>query len=335
MIDDNDILRRETSMLDTLTDMEVANTIMKTSGVDKDKEAERVHVLDKRYQELGMEEMTCLDHKSSEYKALADYLIKSSGTMHGVKYRLEDIFRIDRKGDRERFEKSQFAKLKKKDRRLLWHGSRTTNFGGILSQGLRIAPPEAPVNGYAFGKGVYLADISSKSAQYCQPGMSGNTGLLLLVEAELGKPMYEIPTGGYMAEEQAKKHGAHSTLGVGRTAPQGWKDGASIHKDLKGVTLVSSFRHKRCMNVILISLHCSPTFPKASATTKPPMRMAIFSTTNTSATMSPSCAYDTSSAWVCDTGPRSHTISKYQLSWLSFATPSRNTAKIPIPRFAR
>lgn len=33
-------------------------------------------------------------------------------------------------------------------RRLLWHGSRTTNFAGILSQGLRIAPPEAPVTGY-------------------------------------------------------------------------------------------------------------------------------------------------------------------------------------------
>ena len=45
---------------------------------------------------------------------------------------------------------------------LLWHGSRTTNFAGILSQGLRIAPPEAPVTGYMFGKGVYFADMSSK-----------------------------------------------------------------------------------------------------------------------------------------------------------------------------
>jgi len=45
-------------------------------------------------------------------------------------------------------------------RRLLWHGSRATNFGGILSQGLRIAPPEAPVSGYMFGKGIYLADMS-------------------------------------------------------------------------------------------------------------------------------------------------------------------------------
>lgn len=38
--------------------------------------------------------------------------------------------------------------------RLLWHGSRLSNIVGILSQGLRIAPPEAPVNGYNFGKGV-------------------------------------------------------------------------------------------------------------------------------------------------------------------------------------
>ena len=95
----------------------------------------------------------------------------------------------------DRFLKSKYSSLRKSDKRLLWHGSRTTNYGGILSQGLRIAPPEAPINGYAFGKGVYLADISSKSAQYCQPGMSGGTGLLLLCEAELGKPMYEIPTG--------------------------------------------------------------------------------------------------------------------------------------------
>jgi len=31
------------------------------------------------------------------------------------------------------------------NRMLLWHGSRATNYAGILSQGLRIAPPEAPM----------------------------------------------------------------------------------------------------------------------------------------------------------------------------------------------
>lgn len=236
LINDQDILRKEISMLDTLTDMEVANTIMKTT-TDKKKDAEEVNMLDKRFKELNMDEMTPLEHSSKEYKALADYLVKSSGQAHGLRYRLEDIFRIQRTGEEERFENSQFSKLHKSDKRLLWHGSRTTNFGGILSQGLRIAPPEAPVNGYAFGKGVYLADISSKSAQYCQPGMSGNTGLLLLIEAELGSPMYEIPTGDSMAEEQAKKHKCISTRGVGRTAPQGWMDAEAVNEVLKGVTM--------------------------------------------------------------------------------------------------
>ena len=45
---------------------------------------------------------------------------------------------------------------------LLWHGSRLTNWVGILSKGLRIAPPEAPVTGYMFGKGVYFADMVSQ-----------------------------------------------------------------------------------------------------------------------------------------------------------------------------
>lgn len=84
-----------------------------------------------------------------------------------------------------------------------------------------------------------MADISSKSAQYCASGMSGGTGLLLLVEAELGKPMYEIPTGDSGAEAEAKKRGCHSTLGVGRQAPQGWTDAQFINENLKGVQVVS------------------------------------------------------------------------------------------------
>ncbi len=130
-------------MLDTLSDMEVANNIMKTT-TDKKKEADAVNMLDQRFKELKMDEMTPLEHKSDEYKMLADYLVKSSGQTHGIRYHLEDIFRIERTGERKRFEKSKFSKLHKSDKRLLWHGSRTTNFGGILSQGLRIAPPEAP-----------------------------------------------------------------------------------------------------------------------------------------------------------------------------------------------
>ena len=40
------------------------------------------------------------------------------------------------------WKKAGFDKLGDGERMLLWHGSRTTNFAGILKQGLRIAPPE-------------------------------------------------------------------------------------------------------------------------------------------------------------------------------------------------
>jgi hypothetical protein len=64
---------------------------------------------------------------------------------------------------------------------LLWHGSRVSNFVGILSQGLRIAPPEAPVSGYLFGKGIYLADMAEKSIHYCR-SFGQDAALILLIE---------------------------------------------------------------------------------------------------------------------------------------------------------
>lgn len=48
--------------------------------------------------------------------------------------------------------------------------------------GLRIAPPEAPVTGYMFGKGVYFADMFSKSANYCCSTKAASAGVLLLCE---------------------------------------------------------------------------------------------------------------------------------------------------------
>jgi poly [ADP-ribose] polymerase 2/3/4 len=236
-IDTNEKLRVEVAMLDTLTEMSVASVIMKAR--DNSRDAASVALIDKRYNDLGLTKCTPIDHDSEEYKQLSKYLIESSGGTHDVsrRYRLEDIFRIERDGEADRFKKSKYAKIKDSNRLLLWHGSRTSNYGGILSQGLRIAPPEAPMSGYAFGKGVYLADCSSKSANYCYASMSGNTGLLLLCEAELSRPMYEIPTGDSDAERKAKQSNCISTKGVGRTVPQKWKDAGCVSKDLKGVKM--------------------------------------------------------------------------------------------------
>lgn len=40
--------------------------------------------------------------------------------------------------------------------------------------------------GYMFGKGVYFADMVSKSANYCHTSQSEPVGLLLLAEVALG-----------------------------------------------------------------------------------------------------------------------------------------------------
>ena len=88
-----------------------------------------------------------------------------------------------------------------------------------------------------FGKGIYLADMSSKSANYCCSHSSGGTGLLLLCEAELGDPPLKLTNADYNAEDRVKAANALSTWGVGRTAPQAWKDAGAVHETLKGVNM--------------------------------------------------------------------------------------------------
>ncbi|KFY13658.1 hypothetical protein V492_03110 [Pseudogymnoascus sp. VKM F-4246] len=232
-----ELLKKEIELLESLGDMKDAALIMKP----KDRDAEQINLLDRQFQGLGIEEMTPLGPKSSEFGELKDYLLNTRGATHNLNCKVEQIFRIERKGEKDRFEKDRFEKGNYAtiggDRRLLWHGSRCTNFAGILSQGLRIAPPEAPVSGYMFGKGIYLADMSSKSANYCCPYISNGHALLLLCEAELGKPMQELTDASYSACEDAASKGVLSTWGQGMTGPKAWKDANCVNPSLDGILM--------------------------------------------------------------------------------------------------
>ncbi|KAI1386905.1 PARP-domain-containing protein [Hypoxylon trugodes] len=228
VIRDSTTLKKEIELLESLGDMKDASLLM------KNEKKEMINVLDRHYQSLGMDEMTPLDSSSSEFMGLKQYLMDTRGVTHSANYEVSQIFRIERQGEKNRF---QAAHTDTRDRRLLWHGSRCTNYGGILSQGLRIAPPEAPVSGYMFGKGIYLADMSSKSANYCYAGISNGHALLLLCEAELGDPMQKLTGASYSAAEDAKSQGMLSTLGQGLTGPSVWKDAECIHPSLKGVKM--------------------------------------------------------------------------------------------------
>ncbi|UKZ72652.1 hypothetical protein TrVFT333_000285 [Trichoderma virens FT-333] len=233
IIRDNASLKKEIELLESLSDMKDAADIMK---IDR-KSTDNIHPLDKQFQSLGLNEMTVLEHDSSEFQYLSDYLHGSKGESHGLDYKVQEIFRIERQGENMRFDEYAEKSTIGANRRLLWHGSRATNFGGILSQGLRIAPPEAPVSGYMFGKGIYLADMSSKSANYCCSYISGGQALLLLCEAKLGDPMQQLTNASYDAGSTAKKGGMESTWGMGMTAPPKWMDAGVVHESLKGIQM--------------------------------------------------------------------------------------------------
>ena len=66
-----------------------------------------------------------------------------------------------------------------------------------------------------FGKGIYFADMVSKSANYCCTSVQNPTGLLMLCEVALGN-MYERYQSDYIEKLPS---GNHSTFGRGGTQP--------------------------------------------------------------------------------------------------------------------
>ncbi|KAM0364323.1 hypothetical protein ACHAO7_009406 [Fusarium culmorum] len=156
LIDNKTILTSELDLLGNLSEMKEAVEIM-----NKERKSRRsLHPLDRQFQGLGLQEMTPLSADSKEFEHIVKYLHGSRGASHKLKYNVKNIFRIERNGESKRLEDFGISGVKS-NRHLLWHGSRVTNYAGILRQGLQIAPREAPMTGYMFGKGIYLADMSS------------------------------------------------------------------------------------------------------------------------------------------------------------------------------
>lgn len=206
VIDTPQKLKSKLEMVEALGEIELATKLLGNgAGMEEDPlyaQYERLH--------CGL---VPVEADSEEFSMIEKYLQNTHAKTHSS-YTVDivQIFRVSREGEDGRFKK--FAGTK--NRMLLWHGSRLTNWTGILSQGLRIAPPEAPVTGYMFGKGVYFADMFSKSANYCYSSSSAPAGVLLLCEVALGE-MEELLYAKYDADNLPA--GKLSTKGIGATAP--------------------------------------------------------------------------------------------------------------------
>ncbi|XP_076912859.1 poly [ADP-ribose] polymerase 2-like [Bidens hawaiensis] len=206
IIDTPQKLKRKLEMVEALGEIEVATKLL------EDNTGGQGDPLYSCYERLSCE-LTPVETDSKEFHMIAKYMKNTHAKTH-TNYSVEivQIFKTSRHGETDRF--SKFSDTK--NRMLLWHGSRLANWTGILSQGLRIAPPEAPVTGYMFGKGVYFADMFSKSANYCCASQQSSSGVLLLCEVALGD-MAELLEANYDADKLPQ--GKLSTKGVGATAP--------------------------------------------------------------------------------------------------------------------
>ncbi|KAJ3408798.1 hypothetical protein HDU80_004533 [Chytriomyces hyalinus] len=126
------------------------------------------------------------------------------------------ILKLSREGESAAFESNL------NNRKLLFHGSRMSNFLGILKSGLRVAPIEAPVTGYMFGKGIYFADVFQKSYNYVfdHIGRGGGReayGCLLICDVALGTSYEAVQADSNL---EVAKAGSDSTKGLGRRVPK-------------------------------------------------------------------------------------------------------------------
>jgi poly [ADP-ribose] polymerase len=148
-----DMLREKLGMVQSLADIEIASTLITQSKLDYSE----MHPLDAYYTSLH-NQLSPLDPDSEKWQLLELYLQNTHAPSHSD-YGLElvNVYEVERVGERDRFVQGGFHELD--NQMLLWHGSRLSNWASILSQGLRIAPPEAPVTGYMYNRRGLFSDL--------------------------------------------------------------------------------------------------------------------------------------------------------------------------------
>ncbi|KAK9708347.1 hypothetical protein K7432_009695 [Basidiobolus ranarum] len=217
LINSHSLLKQKLELVESLSEIQVAESLWSSCKAPRDADGNIFNPIDAHFNSLKLNHLTPVEHHTEEFKLINNYVKNTHGETHsGYTLEVLEAFQLERSTEPERWLEGGCDKIG--NRKLLWHGSRLSNFVGILSQGLRIAPPEAPVTGYMFGKGVYFADCVSKSANYCFADYGRSEVLMLLCEVALGDvlPLY---SAAYDAGAQVKKAKKNSTLGVGRMEP--------------------------------------------------------------------------------------------------------------------
>eukprot|EP00826_Nyctotherus_ovalis_P008596 TRINITY_DN12235_c0_g1_i3.p1 TRINITY_DN12235_c0_g1~~TRINITY_DN12235_c0_g1_i3.p1 ORF type:complete len:307 (+),score=68.72 TRINITY_DN12235_c0_g1_i3:67-987(+) len=178
-----DQLNRQYMNIEDLLNIESASKIL----LGAQSRLLEMNPLDYCYKAMGIA-LEVLEKGGEEYELISEYIgqsLKGDRPNYGIARnpKVENIFRLERRGEYEQFK----PHLNMANRLLLFHGSSTSNYLGILSQGLRIAPSNVMITGWAFGKGIYFADMFTKSADYCHNFGNRPGNLMLICEVALGR----------------------------------------------------------------------------------------------------------------------------------------------------
>ncbi len=157
--------------------------------------------------------ITPVEANSSEFKEMAEYVVKSQVKSKSIK--VDNIFRVSRPDEEKSFTKDL------DNQRMLFHGSRIQNWVGLLSRGILLPKIVVSMGVHRtdagwLGHGIYFGDAACTSVFYTTPGKR-KTRLMTIARVALGKTKqyhkitYGLsePPGGYNS-----CHGVRSQKGV-------------------------------------------------------------------------------------------------------------------------
>lgn len=149
--------------------------------------------------QLGVD-LATMDKNSKSYTQIADYVLRT----YGGRLTIHDMFKVVIPGERQAWESETTGKHAVTS---LFHGTRSANVRHILRTGLII--PHHAANGSRFGRGIYFADKSKRSYNYC--GGNSRFKIMFIADVALGTPKKLTGDDGRLTQAPA---GYDSVWGV-------------------------------------------------------------------------------------------------------------------------
>ena len=143
--------------------------------------------------------------------------------------RLKNVWRVNNEKQEKAYQKyCKDEGLRKRDCKLLFHGTRSENVWNILKTGLVLRPQNVVISGKMFGHGIYFAPSSQKSLGYTSLRGSywakggQDSGFMILHAVAYGKPydVYSFDSKYYNYDYRALRNacpGAHCLHAHGGT----------------------------------------------------------------------------------------------------------------------